>query len=209
MATTAESRTQGPEVRLAGQGPRRWRWAIAAIAAMATGAAAVVLALGQVDQRAPALVAAEDLPAGHVIEEEDLQVVQLGGADNLPTLSQAEQAVGATLTVPVTSGAVLAQDMLGAQGEQLEAGQAVIGLELTEGALPSSLQPASTVTVVMTGEAEDSVSAQVQSVSVPEDDAGAAVASVEVVVEDADAARVARAAAEDEIALVQTSPGGD
>lgn len=210
MVATTDSRTQEhkPQVHLNGRGPRRWRWAVAAIAAMAVGAAAVLLALDQVDQRAPALVAADDMPAGHVVEADDLQIVQLGGTEVLPTLSEAEVAVGATLTVPVTSGTVLAEEMLGQAGEHLESGQALVAVPLPEAGLPSSLQPASAVTVVMTGEVEDTVAGQVQSVSTAGDEPGAQ-ASVELVVAAADAARVARAAAEEEITLVQTGPGGD
>ncbi|WP_053615078.1 SAF domain-containing protein [Nocardiopsis sp. NRRL B-16309] len=171
---------------------------------MAAGAAAVVLALGQLDQRMPVVVAAQDLPAGHVITAADLRVVDLAGAEALPVISDVTLAVGATTTLPVTEGAFLSESVLGSDGEQLSASEAAVGTVLSPARVPSSLRAGGQVSVVLTGgdAGASAVPARVQDLTPLGDDPGAEV-RVELVVEASQAARVARAAAEDGVSLVQ------
>jgi hypothetical protein len=171
---------------------------------MAAGAAAVVLALGQMDQRVPVVVAAQDLPAGHVITAADLRVVDLAGAEALPVISDVTLAVGATTTLPVTEGAFLSEPVLGSEGEQLSSSEASVGAVLSPGRVPASLGAGGQVSVVLTGDdaGASAVPGRVQDLTPLGDDPGAEV-RVELVVEASQAAAVARAAAEDGIALVQ------
>ncbi|WP_236572288.1 SAF domain-containing protein [Nocardiopsis sp. FR4] len=211
MVTTTGARTDSDEeapVRLTGRGTRRWRSLLVAVALMVAGATAVVLALTQVDQRVPVLVAAGDLPAGHVITAADVQVVELAGAERLATVSDIDQAVGATLTLPVSEGALLSDAVLGGDGEQLSSGQAVVSAQLTAGRVPSSVRAGSQVSVTLTGDGADvSFPAQVQNLTPLSGEAGGDVL-VDLVVDGTHAARLARAAAEDHVALVQTPHGG-
>ncbi|MFE6446885.1 SAF domain-containing protein [Nocardiopsis dassonvillei] len=214
MVTTADTRTSGSDkdepVRLSGRATRRWRSAVVAVALMVAGATAVVVALSQVDQRSPVLVAAGDLPAGHVVTAADVRVVELAGAESLPTASDVEQVVGTTLTLAVTEGALLSDAVLGADGEQLASGQATASVQLASGRVPSSVRMGSQVTVVLTGESSDTTSfpAQVQSLTPLTEEVGGEV-HVDLVVDGTYAAQLARAAAEDQVSLVQTPHGGD
>ncbi|WDZ92826.1 SAF domain-containing protein [Nocardiopsis sp. HUAS JQ3] len=214
MVTTADTRTNGRDkddpVRLSGRATRRWRSAVVAVALMVAGASAVVVALSQVDQRSPVLVAAGDLPAGHVVTAADVRVVELAGAESLPTASDVEQVVGTTLTLAVTEGALLSDAVLGADGEQLASGQATASVQLASGRVPSSVRTGSQVTVVLTGESSDTASfpAQVQSLTPLTEEVGGEV-HVDLVVDGTYAAQLARAAAEDQVSLVQTPHGGD
>lgn len=214
MVTTAGPQTSGNDseapVRLSGRGTRRWRSVVVAVALMVAGATAVVVALSQVDQRSPVLVAAEALPAGHVVTAADVRVVELAGAESLSTVSDVEQVVGATLTLPVTEGALLSDAVLGANGQQLASGQATVGVQLAAGQVPSSVRTGSQVAVVLTGQDSGSASfsAQVQSLTPLTEEVGGEVL-VDLVVEGTHAAQLARAAAEEQLALVQTPHGSD
>src|SRR5690625_171921 len=115
MAATAE-RTEhkrderaAPQ-RLLGAGPRRWRWLALGAALMALGAAAVAAALGQVDQRSGMVAAARDLPAGHVLAEGDVQVVEIAGAEALAAIpaGDVDALVGQTVQEPISKNTLLA-----------------------------------------------------------------------------------------------------
>ncbi|WP_435107143.1 SAF domain-containing protein [Nocardiopsis synnemataformans] len=211
MVATAEPRTgeKMAPVRLAGRSGRRWRSVLVAVALMAAGATAVVLALGQVDQRVPVLVAAGDLPAGHQLTAADVRVVEVAGAEGASTVSDVDQAVGATLTVPVVEGAVLPETALGQEGDQLAAGQATVGAQLTSGRIPSSVRAGSQVTVVITDDGgQASFPALVQTLTPLSEEPGSDVL-VDLVVDSAQAAQLARAAAEEQITVVHTPHGGN
>jgi len=212
--TATQERTERPDakaqpLRLKARS-RRWRAMLLAGALMAAGAALSVVALEQVDQRAPALVAAADLPAGHQVGAEDVQVVEAAGLEGLPTLGEPAQAVGTTVTTPVTEGGLLSEDVLGGEDEQLGSDEATVGLQLEPGRAPSSLRPGAEVTIVLTGEGSDqSVPARVQTLEGLTDEADGGGVAVDLVVESTYAAQVARAAAEDEVSLVHTAQAGE
>lgn len=211
--TATQERTQSPgekaPLKLKARS-RRWRAMLLAGALMAAGAALSVVALEQVDQRAPVLVAATDLPAGHQVTAGDVRVVEAAGLEGLPTLGEPAQAVGTTVTTPVTEGGLLSDDVLGADGEQLGSDEAEVGLQLEPGRAPTSLRPGAEVTVVLTGEgADQSVPARVQALEGLTDEAAGGGHSVDLVVESTYAAQVARAAAEDEVSLVHTAQAGE
>lgn len=202
MVTAAKERTNqtsdSPPLRLKARS-RKWRAGLLAIALMVAGAALSVVALEQVDQRSPVLVAAEDLPAGHQVGADDVRVVEAAGLEGVSTLDGAEQAVGSTVTTPVTEGALVSQEVLGGEGEQLGSDEAAVGLQLEQGRVPSSARAGAQVSIVLTGEgADQSIPARVQTLEGLTDEAGGGGVSVDLVVETTYAAQVARAAAEDE-----------
>ncbi len=125
---------------------------------MAAGATTGVVALAQVDQRSPVLVAASDLSAGHVLTPEDVRVVELAGAEGLSTVSDPAQVVGSVLALPVAEGGLLSQEIVGADGSQLAANEVAISAQLGPGRVPSSVRTGSQVVVVITGDDEGDIS---------------------------------------------------
>lgn len=212
MVTATKERTETPDpqpLRLKARS-RTWRAGLLAAALMAAGAALSVVALEQVDQRSPVLVAAEDLPAGHQVGANDVRVVEAAGLEGVSTLGEAQQAVGATLTTPVTEGALVSQEVLGSEGEQLGSDEATVGLQLEPGRVPSSARAGAQVSIVLTGEgADQSIPARVQTLEGLTDEAGGGGVSVDLVVETTYAAQVARAAAAEEVSLVHTAQAGE
>lgn len=176
---------------------------------MLAGSSLAVIALTQVDQRVPVLVAAGDLPAGHQVTTADVHVVELAGAGDLPTLSDIEVAVGSTLTVPVREGGVLSPQVLGDAGDQLADHQAAVGAQVAAGRVPSSVEAGTQVVAVITGDEAGEVSypALVQTVTPLAEDPGGELL-VDLVVDSSHAATLTRAAAEGEIALVHTAHAG-
>ncbi|MFL1427524.1 MULTISPECIES: SAF domain-containing protein [unclassified Nocardiopsis] len=205
-ATDARPRESDAPLRLPGR-PRRWRSLLVVLALMAAGATTGVLALAQVDQRSPVLVAAADLPAGHVLTPADVRVVELAGADGLPTVSDPAQVVGAVLALPVAEGGLLSEEIVGGDGAQLAANEVAVSAQLGPGRVPSSVRTGSRVVVVITGADEGDISypAVVQSLVAAETGNGTL---VDLVVDASHATILARAAAEEQLALVHT-PGRD
>ena len=183
---------------------RRWRTVLLIVALMIAGATAGVLALTQVDQREPVLVAASDLPAGHQLTAADVRVVDLAGADSLATISDPAQAVGSVLTMPVAEGGLLAEGLLGGKGDHLAENQVAVSTVLPPGRVPSSVGVGSTVSVVITGDDPGDVSYPAQVTSLTATEAGDT--QLDLVVDASHASIVARAAAEGEVTLVHT-PG--
>lgn len=208
VATPTRAETETP-LRLSARSPRRWRSVAAALALITIGGGTAMVALAQVDDRIPVLVAAQDLPSGHRLASADVRVVHLAGADGLPTVTSVDQAVGATLTVPLNEGALVAESALGADGDQLAENEAAVGAHLAAGRIPASVRSGARVVVVLTGEDGGDVSypAMVQSLTPLSEDAGSEVV-VELVLDASHAATVVRAAAEDRIALVHTPNDG-
>lgn len=210
-ATRPRTETMKSSLRLAGsgRGSRRWRSVAVAVALMLAGSSLAVIALTQVDQRVPVLVAAGDLPAGHQVTTADVHVVELAGAGDLPTLSDIEVAVGSTLTVPVREGGVLSPQVLGDAGDQLADHQAAVGAQVAAGRVPSSVEAGTQVVAVITGDEAGEVSypALVQTVTPLAEDPGGELL-VDLVVDSSHAATLTRAAAEGEIALVHTAHAG-
>ncbi|GAA1109907.1 MULTISPECIES: SAF domain-containing protein [Nocardiopsis] len=178
------------------------------LALMAAGATTGVVALAQVDQRSPVLVAASDLSAGHVLTPEDVRVVELAGAEGLSTVSDPAQVVGSVLALPVAEGGLLSQEIVGADGSQLAANEVAISAQLGPGRVPSSVRTGSQVVVVITGDDEGDISypAVVQTLTAAETGNGTL---VDLVVDASHATILARAAAEEQIALVHTPSGSE
>ncbi|GAA3744480.1 SAF domain-containing protein [Salinactinospora qingdaonensis] len=222
------SNGQAP-VRLLGTGMRRWRWLAVGVGLMALGAMAVVVALGQVDQRSGVVAAARDLPAGHVVTAGDLRVVDIAGGEELAAVPSArlDRMVGQTVLRPVAQGALLTQAAVGTAAEHPGEGKAVVGAALATNQFPASLRAGAPVSVVITGGAVQAgqatpaageaaapagspkaVAGRVQSI-IPPGETGSGSSRVELVVDAGDAAMVARAAAAKSLSVVEVSPRGE
>lgn len=203
-----------PPVRLLGSGPRRWRWLVLALVLMIVGALGGVMALERTDDRQGVLVADTDLPAGHVVTADDLKVARISVAQGVSFVGaeRLEEAVGQTLTVPVTEGGVLAESALGTEAAFPEQDRAVLGLALPPGRFPASIGAGTAVSVVVhpaEGAADTGVEAyraHVQSARASAAQEGAV--ELELVAASADAAAIASAAAAERVSLVQVNPRG-
>ncbi|GAA1748694.1 SAF domain-containing protein [Streptomonospora arabica] len=239
MAATAErtehkkNEAAAPQ-RLLGAGPRRWRWLALGAALMALGAAAVAAALGQVDQRSGMVAAAQDLPAGHVLAQDDLQVVEIAGGEEVAAIPAGRlgSLVGQTVQTPIGKNALIAPGDVGTGAEHPNADEAVVGASLAGNQVPSSLQAGAQVALVITVSAtiddqtpsgEDAsagaqgtpappppaepISARVQTVTPPGEGSGRQATRVELVVDASDAEVVARAASADALTVVEVAGG--
>lgn len=239
MAATAErnehKRNEGAApLRLLGAGPRRWRWLALGGALMVLGAVAVAAALGQAEDRSGVVAAARDLPAGHVVAEGDLQVVEIAGAEQVAAIPAGRIGglVGRTVLAPVGRDALITPRAVGGGEDHPEDGEAVVGASLADNQVPAALQSGSRVALVITasGGAEQSgeggqetgaasaapsisppqeaIDGRVQSVDPPGDQSGGRSTRVALVVDAADAEVVARAASADALTVVEVAGGG-
>src|SRR5690625_2473757 len=238
MAATAEraesKRDEGaaPQ-RLLGAGPRRWRWLAVGAALMVLGAVVVAAALGQVDERSGVVAAARNLPAGHVLAEGDVQMVEIAGAENLAAISAGEvdALVEQTVQAPIAKDTLIAPADVGTGAEYPGKDEAVVGASLAANQVPVSLQAGARVVLIVTassgdGAAEDAsddgagtaeaappdtdaepVSARVQSVTPPGEGSGRQSTRVELVVGADDAETIARAASADALTVVEVAGG--
>ena len=205
---------QAPTVRLAGGGPRRWRWLVLALTLTTAGALSGVIALERLDDRTGVVVAAADLPAGHVLTMGDLRISEMSVASDLSFVdaSRLEEVVGRTLTLPVVEGGVLPEPALGADAAFPEADRALVGATLRPGRFPASLSAGANVSVVVSGDEQQQDGAPraypaLVSTLAPASGTEDAV-NVELLVAAADAARIAAAVSADRISLVQVHPRG-
>ncbi len=200
-------------MRLLGSGPRRWRWLVLALGMMTAGGLSGILALEQMDEREGVLVADSDLSAGHVITAQDLRVARIAMADGVSYVAaeNLDEAVGQTLTVPVTEGGVLPEVALGTDAEFPEPDRAVVGVSLRAGRFPSSMVSGTAASVVVDPADGSDSGAQVYRALVrnvtpsPSEDGSV---TLELVVASNDAAEIASAASADRVSLVQVNPRG-
>lgn len=103
-------------------------------------------------ERASVLAMARPVERGQIVAAEDLVVVEVGSDDALATMtrSRSGEVVGRRALVDLTPGVLLSPSLLAGPGG-LTAGDGVVGLDLTAGAVPSlRLEPGSTVAVILT-----------------------------------------------------------
>ena len=122
--------------------------------------------------RESVLVAARPIAAGDVIGPDDFRVAELGGADQVASIAQADAARfhGAIAVEDIADGAVVNRFQF-STGVGIEPGEAVVGVVLEPGENPvPSLRPGDRVDVVATpgnGTAEVVATATVFAVRVP------------------------------------------
>ncbi|MBR8743781.1 SAF domain-containing protein [Nocardiopsis sp. MG754419] len=213
-AASASSRQEEtPPVRLLGSGPRRWRWLVLAVGMMTVGGLGGILAMEQMDERQGVLVADSDLSAGHVVTAQDLRVARIAVADGVSYVAaeRLDEAVGQTLTLPVTQGGVLPEVALGADAEFPEQDRAVVGVALRAGRFPSSMVSGTAASVVVDPSDGSDSGAQVYRAlvrNVTPSTAEDGSVTLELVVASNDAADIASAASAERISLVQVNPRG-
>ncbi|WP_186356090.1 SAF domain-containing protein [Streptomonospora sp. PA3] len=198
---------------------------------IALGAGAnVAIGMGQQEQTA-VLAASRDLPAGHVLSEEDVRIVHWDGAAGGLQLVDARsgQAIGSRLAVPVTEGAPITEGMLGSAAAYPPEGRAIVAAAVGPGVLPGAAEQGSPVAVIITpaaagaagtqtappasaeaqGEEGRSVPARIHRVRQADPATGTSTV-VELLVDAADAEAVARAAGQERLrlAVVSQAEGG-
>ncbi|MFC0531354.1 SAF domain-containing protein [Phytohabitans kaempferiae] len=172
---------------------------VAAVLIVGFAVAGAVLA-GRIDARIPMLALARAVPAGQVLTDGDLRVVQVATDAALDAISDDDRAtaVGQPAAVPLAAGTLLSRAHLGA-GQWPPAGQAIVAALLKPGAAPPGLTAGSQVLpLVAATDAADlpqvtppAAPAVVVSVQAAADQSGDTVVSLLLPV--ADAARVAAA----------------
>jgi len=125
---------------------------VAALVALGSALVFAVLWLNA-GNRQPVLAVARPVPAGQVLSAEDLRVVRVSsdpGIDPIPA-SRRGAVVGKTTTSGLVPGSLLTEGQLGGSVTLLGPGQAVVGVELKGGQLPTSnLKVGDQVAIVQT-----------------------------------------------------------
>jgi hypothetical protein len=119
-------------------------------------ALAATLVFLQADRKSPAAAFASSVRAGEVIERADLRVVYVSSDGDLATTSPQAAAgfIGKRAVRDISKGSLLTADVVSG-GEQLAAGEGVVGVAVAASAVPSSsLAVGDTVNVVASGSAE-------------------------------------------------------
>ncbi|MBB4934410.1 Flp pilus assembly protein CpaB [Lipingzhangella halophila] len=220
---------ESSQLRLAA--PRRqWMRHAGAAAVIALGAGIGVGwdALSQ-EERVPVVTAATDLPAGHVLGDDDIAVAHVTGMDSAHVVDAREADVaGQRLALPVAEGAPLSEGVLGSEAAFPGANEAVVAAALAPGALPASASEGSHVAIITdasgqapqpgdenagepsqsSGDHGRAVDGRVHTIEKSEDAEPGVDAVVELVVSAGDAAHVARAAGEQTLRLVVVAEEG-
>lgn len=130
----------------------RRSWPMAAIGVViTTGSALAGLVLWDSSSSSrELLVAARAIPAGHVVEGEDLRAVRLRGAEGVSVVPVEEAAglVGRAAAVPVAAGALIPADLVDAPGLLPPSGQILAAVALRPGAVPPQAGPGAAVRVL-------------------------------------------------------------
>lgn len=213
-AAPSSTRPTADGARVAPPGRRR-SLPLVAVGVLCAFAGALVFSLAYLGSghKQAVLAVVRAVPAGAVIVDADLRAISVSGAEGLRLVPGAERSavVGKVATVPLAPRTLLARSQFGS-GAVVAPGQAVVGVGLKGGQLPSSLRPGDRVMIVDTGvsPASPGVPATNGSVLVPaatvfagpptSDPSSSTVVSI--VVSAIDAPRVATAAAAGRVSLV-------
>ena len=155
-------------------GPRR-RPRLMLVGVLLVGGAMIGFGLWSTSlgHRREVLVAARELPAGHVVTDRDLRTVRIGTSDSVSIVPAGarSQVLGKTTRVTVPSGAFLSLDEV-TSGSAVADGKAVVGAILAPGAVPAG--------GVRVGDRVVVISAPTGSSAIGETDPATAVATAEV-----------------------------
>lgn len=149
--TTAAPDTNG--LPLAPPPRRRRRWSLALVGTLVTVGSALAFAVLWMNagERRPVIAVSARVPAGQVIEADDLSVVRVSVDPGLAPIDgdRIDEVVGLVAATDLVPGTLLTSEHLD-EGELLEPGTAVVGVALRGGQLPSGLQPGDRVLIVRT-----------------------------------------------------------
>ena len=171
----------------------------------------------QKSDREAVLAIAHPVPAGAVIAEDDLKVVEVAGVDSTISSDDAQTVIGSTAAVGLVEGQILTLDMV--TSKPLPGpGERVVGLQLDATRAPTGLLPSDVVVVLAVPPAGDpsspaelddpTVLAPQATVASSEVVEGAG-ARLSLVVPESVAERVTAYVAAGRVALVQAPIGGD
>lgn len=218
MATTLPRRPAPPIDRGAHTvvpgGGRQRRWSLALVAVLLTlgSALAFVVLWMNAGDRKPVLAMANDVPAGEVIQENDLKVVRVSaeGGVSLVASSASDQVVGQPATTNLLAGSLLVAEAVGSD-DGLDSNTSVIAVPVPEARLPDKLEQGDRVVVYSTSESGDGqptstpiADGRVFEVQDP-DDADSGDVRVSISVDESDAPAIAANVAADSIYI---SKGG-
>lgn len=195
---------------------RRWSLALAGVLLIVGSGIVFLLLFVNAGDRSPVLAVARQVPAGQAITGRDLKIVRVGADADVETISEARRSdiIGQTAAVDLLPGTLLVEDQLG-EPVALEAGQAIVGLDLVAGeqAVPDLKEGDEVLLILttpLTASAESSesssglgrvlTSGRVSTVTVSEDSEERA--WVSVIVSEDDAEVVAGANAADRLSVV-------
>jgi hypothetical protein len=130
---------------------RSWPLVAAGVLAMAFGALAFGLARSSIDHRVAVLVLVQNVTAGQQLTSSDLGVVEVSASSRLSVVPASEEPsmIGRTVATNLVVGGLLVPAELGSP-VAVKSGDGVVAVDLHQGAVPSSLQPGSSVLVVDT-----------------------------------------------------------
>lgn len=171
----------------------------------------------QKSDREAVLAIARPVPAGAVIGEDDLQVVEVAGVGSTISSEDAQTVIGSTAAVGLVQGQILTPDMV--TSEPLPGpGERVVGLQLDATRAPSGLIPGDVVVILAVpppGDPSSPAQLDDPTVLAPQ----ATVASAEIVegagtrlslvVPESVAERITAYVAAGRVALLQAPIGGD
>lgn len=171
----------------------------------------------QKSDREAVLAMVNPVPAGAVIGEDDLQVVEIAGVGSTISSKDAQTVIGATAAVGLVQGQILTPDMITSEPVP-GPGERVVGLQLDAARAPTGLLPGNEVVVLAVPPAGDpgtparlddptvlALQARVASVELVE----GAGTRLSLVVPESVAARVTAYIAAGRVALIQAPIGGD
>ena len=197
---------------------RNGRWAAAGVGMVALGALLGVWGTAAAGDRGQVALAAHDVPAGAVIGEEDLRLVEAAGLPEgeFPGTGH-EELVGKRAAIALKEGTPIPRAAVADSDTWPSLGRAVVAAALAPSAVPEAAGMGAPVDIVLTGqtaeaatgdddedegEADGVVEGRVHSV---ERSASGEEALVHLQVPEQDAAALARAAAAEEVRLVLTA----
>jgi len=153
------------------------------LALLLAGVVGTVGVVQRAGQRTPVLVMARDVPAGQVIDAQDVRVAELGLAPGIAALGAHERGrvVGQVASAPLAAGQVLGPTAV-AEGLPLAAGQVLMSVAVSpEHAAAGTLRAGDQVAVVASGAPDQPTAARAEvllspvpvlSVVAPDPDAG-------------------------------------
>lgn len=162
MATTAATPRRGgapgrgaprpPRVAPSSRRQRRWSLALVSILVTLGSALAFALLWTNAGDRRPVLAVARAVPAGQVVQADDVTVVQVSADPGLRPMAagRRNEVIGQTAATDLAPGTLLTEAQLGEES-LLGEGEVIVGVALGAGQLPSGLlQRGDSVIVVLT-----------------------------------------------------------
>jgi hypothetical protein len=193
-------------------GGRQRRWSLALLAVLVTigSALAFVVLWMNAGDRKPVLALRNNVAAGQMIQEDDLQVVRVSTDSGITPIASSERSevVGKPATANLMAGTLLVREAINLDNEALDQGTTVIAIPVPPAELPSDeLEHGDRVLLYRTPDPNSGAEAEMLGeghvFSVEEDDDGANDIRVSVTVDETLGLDIATAVSEDQIYLSQ------